>query len=406
MPAASPLLPELSVAGAWGDGGRGRGGAGGEGRWGAAGDEEVARCAAELGLEASAGLVARVQLLLAAMATSPSVTLLGPAAAGKSCVVQTAAGAARLGGAAVSVRAVNPKALSPRELWGFRPPGGRWRDGVLAAVLRDTGSAPRPPPAGPDSPGGGKGVDDGDMFMAMVSPRADGAPAEAEGGAEREEGWVVLDGPVDPVWGEALMPLMAAGGRLVLASGESVQLHANARLVFETDSLAHASPAWASASAPVCVWPSDAGRAAHVAVWLRQRDRDGAPAAATAALRRLMGGGPGDVLGDVLGFVRAECKYAVAATEAALVCGVTALLSSVPALSVGRRPDAAESRPLSRASSGARSDAGSDPPLTPAIEPEPAAGGGWREAEEDEDGGLGVVAGMSFVFAVAWGIGT
>jgi predicted MFS family arabinose efflux permease len=65
-------------------------------------------------------------------------------------------------------------------------------------------------------------------------------------------------------------------------------------LVFETDTIAHASPAWAAASAPVCVWAADVGWSAQVEIWLRRREREGAPAAATSALRLLMGAGPED----------------------------------------------------------------------------------------------------------------
>ena len=114
----------------------------------------------------------------------------------------------------------------------------------------------------------------------------------------------------------------------------------------------------------------------------------------------------------------------MAATDTALVFGVTALLSSVPALGARRQPDAGDAGPLSRTSSVARSDAGSEPAAATPVAAAAAAAeaeaeavatsvrrreeeraGAAEEGDAEEDERAGVVAGMSLVFALAWGIG-
>jgi hypothetical protein len=54
--------------------------------------------------------------------------------------------------------------------------------------------------------------------------------------------WISFDGGIDSIWIENLNPVLSFNCPLTLASGEKLTLHTNTRLIFETDSLSHASP--------------------------------------------------------------------------------------------------------------------------------------------------------------------
>jgi dynein heavy chain len=62
----------------------------------------------------------------------------------------------------------------------------------------------------------------------------------------KELSWIVLDGPVDPLWIENLNSVLDDSKKLCLNSGESLILHDKLQLLFEVDSLLYASPATVS----------------------------------------------------------------------------------------------------------------------------------------------------------------
>ncbi|XP_062828664.1 dynein axonemal heavy chain 14 isoform X3 [Anolis carolinensis] len=80
--------------------------------------------------------------------------------------------------------------------------------------------------------------------------------------------WIILDGPVDPVWIENLNSVLDDTRMLCLANSERIYLSPGIRMIFEVDSLSQASPATVSRCAMVYVDPTDLGWQPYVKSWM------------------------------------------------------------------------------------------------------------------------------------------
>lgn len=105
----------------------------------------------------------------------------------------------------VTFRVINPKAITAGQLFGeIDATTGDWCDGVVGKTFREM------------------------VSMAITA---------------KTRSWIVLDGPVDVSWIERMHTLLDNNRKLSLASGEMIENMPLMSILFETDHLAHASPA-------------------------------------------------------------------------------------------------------------------------------------------------------------------
>ena len=124
---------------------------------------------------------------------------------------------------------INPKSITPNELYGFINIATReWKDGMLSVVMRDYQNAP-------DS-----------------NPK-----------------WVILDGDLDANWIENMNSVMDDNRLLTLASNERIRVLMNMKLIFEIRDLAFASPATVTRAGVLYITDSAQWKN-YVQAWLDQ----------------------------------------------------------------------------------------------------------------------------------------
>ncbi|KAM8794253.1 dynein axonemal heavy chain 2 [Eudromia elegans] len=195
------------------------------------------------------------------------------------------------GGRLVRELVLNPAALSPGELYGeYDPDTGDWQDGVLAGLLRDACADERP-----------------------------------------EATWLVLDGPVAPLWMDALHPALDECRVLPLGSGERITLPAQVSLLLEVEELAGASPAAVSRCGVIYV--PYGGWQPHVHAWLSTR-----PQAEAETLQRLFD----KFLEPLLAFKEASCHEPVALSPHGAVTSLCDLLGALATPPDGAVPSSSD----------------------------------------------------------------
>ena len=161
------------------------------------------------------------------------VFVMGPAAAGKTECWKTLAAARTVLNRKTKAVDLNPKAISPQELYGYITMATReWRDGVLSKVMRDLGNEPNQNPK-----------------------------------------WIVLDGDLDANWIESMNSVMDDNKMLTLASNERIPLKPHMRMIFEIRDLNFASPATVSRAGIIYI-STDSGSQwkSLIASWVAKRD--------------------------------------------------------------------------------------------------------------------------------------
>ncbi|KAI6195343.1 Cytoplasmic dynein 2 heavy chain 1 [Aphelenchoides besseyi] len=164
--------------------------------------EHVRTVATEKHLELNDAQMTKIVELQEQLSRRMGVVIVGPAGTGKSTLWQVLRKAMERMGTTVDLHTVNPKAMPRQKFLGEMNIDTReWTDGVLTSVAREV-------------------VKD-----------------------TKKRAWIVCDGDVDPEWIEALNSVLDDNRLLTMPTGERIQFADNVNFIFETDSLAHASPA-------------------------------------------------------------------------------------------------------------------------------------------------------------------
>jgi len=186
-------------------------------------DEDVeAACieaAEELGLNPAPEFIIKAVQLEELLGIRHSVFVMSAdAGAGKSSTWKVLARARSKLGRPTTVRDLNPKALSPKELYGYTNMQTKeWHDGLMGHTMRTLGD------------------------MAGHDPR-----------------WIVLDGDLDANWIESMNSVMDDNKMLTLPNNERIPLKDNMKMLFEIRDLKYASPATVS-RAGIMFLSSDGG---------------------------------------------------------------------------------------------------------------------------------------------------
>ncbi|KFG49291.1 dynein heavy chain family protein, partial [Toxoplasma gondii GAB2-2007-GAL-DOM2] len=166
----------------------------------------VAATCVEAGLTAHPEFVLKIVQLQELLRIRHCVFVMGPAGSGKSSVWKSLARAQDQVGVKTTWVDINPKAVTPNELYGYVKLSTReWKDGLLSKTMRTLGQ------------------------IQDISPK-----------------WIVLDGDLDANWIESMNSVMDDNKILTLASNERIPLRPHMRMLFEIRDLNFATPATVS----------------------------------------------------------------------------------------------------------------------------------------------------------------
>eukprot|EP00111_Clytia_hemisphaerica_P023720 TCONS_00069889-protein len=162
---------------------------------------------------------------------------------------------------------INPKALTLGELYGqFDANTAEWTDGILSYAIRNYALQNTEKPS------------DKEEHHGKEKSKEDLLPTEDELKAmqgDKQFGkslhqWIVFDGPVDTLWVENLNTVLDDTKLLCLSNGERISMLPSMKVIFEVDSLVHASPATISRCGMVFMDPQDLGWQPSVKSWLNK----------------------------------------------------------------------------------------------------------------------------------------
>ncbi|KAH0539600.1 hypothetical protein KQX54_006018 [Cotesia glomerata] len=131
-------------------------------------------------------------------------------------------------GADVIINSINQNSMTLESLFGaFDPETMKWNDGISTSLLRDY-------------------TKDEELVRK----------------------WLIFDGPVNSAWMENLNTLLDDNKKLLLPSGETIQLTRATSVIFETDTLEQASPGILSRCGIIYVEPQSVGWKPYANSWL------------------------------------------------------------------------------------------------------------------------------------------
>lgn len=208
------------------------------------------------------------------------VFVMGPPAAGKSnCWLTLQAARSELKRKTKAVD-LDPKAVTPEELYGYIHPATReWRDGLLSKIMRDLGAEPGDDPK-----------------------------------------WIVLDGDLDANWIESMNSVMDDNKMLTLASNERIPLKGHMRMIFEIRDLNHATPATVSRAGIIYISTNTGSQwRSLITSWLNKLE-------ASSKVKDILRGLFDRYCAPTLLFMKKECKPMVPVEDVTLVTNLLRLL--------------------------------------------------------------------------------
>jgi len=192
-------------------------------------DEAVVESCKDLGYQPDPTFCLKISQLREIFEVRWSVFLLGPAGSGKTAIWKVLQHAQNKVGEKSVSKAINPKAVTRNELYGFLHPSTReWKEGLMSVTFRDFSN-----------------------------------------NTTNEHQWIVLDGDIDAEWIESMNTVMDDNKMLTLASNERIPLTDSMRLLLEINHMVHCSPATVSRGGVVYVNAEDIGWAPIVESWVQ-----------------------------------------------------------------------------------------------------------------------------------------